>query len=587
MKSLFRSAFSWVNPLFDALTLSARDVSGHDYAKIRRKIMIFSSLVVLAPLLLLLVSDSQRLKEDLAAKAQAPVRFLFEKRRDRLIHLLNKKVEALRLVTSLYTLEELRDEGVMGRVFKSLNEETGTVVDVGLIAADGEQASAYGPQSVAPANFLDMDWFLRARDKGGCVSGVFLGHRRTPHLVTAVRRLDAHGSPWVLRATVDASALDALMVPVEPEAEAFLVDRAGVLQTPSVLFGKALEKPPLALPQPSRDLEFATVAAPDGRLYLAATAPVPDTDFLLVTLSPHLAVLGEVQAFRLTNLLVFLLAGAAALFAVRRISGRIVSNIRESHEARDKAVGERHFKRLSFVRTLATGIGHEINNPLAIINENVGLLKDMVLLSKSIPEEDKRKFETVAAKTTLALDRCRKITHYLIGYQNLFDEKLGFHDVNELVRLASGVIGQEAVEKSVHLRLELDKRLPSIATYSRQLQEVFVNVLSNAVTASRPGQTVTVQTIQRKHGTVIMRVMDEGAGMNEETLRHIFDPFFTTKKTGSTGLGMYITSSILNRLGGDIHIESILGQGTVVDILLPVRSQDLLEEEARPKDEDA
>ena len=155
-------------------------MSGHDYATIRRKIMIFSSLVVLAPLVLLLVSDSQRLKEDLAAKAQAPVRFLFEKRRDRLIHLLNKKVEALRLVSSLYTLEELRDQAVMGRVFKSLNEETGTVVDVGLIAADGEQASAYGPQSVAPANFLDMDWFLRARDKGGCVSGVFLGHRRTP-----------------------------------------------------------------------------------------------------------------------------------------------------------------------------------------------------------------------------------------------------------------------------------------------------------------------------------------------------------------------------------------------------------------------
>ena len=567
-------------------TLSVKDVSGHDYAKIRRKIMIFSSLVVLAPLFIILVVDSQRLKEDLVAQAKAPVRFLFDKRQDRLAHLLNKKTEGLRLFLSLYSLDELREEKTLGRIYRALNEETGAVVDIGLVAGNGTQVAYHGPYSLVRADYSDRDWFHQARDQGVCVSQVFTGLRHTPHLVTAVRRLAEDGAPWVLKATVDASALNALMVPVEPEVEALVVNRQGVLQTDSVLFGPALAPLPFELPLPSHEMAFKTVTGPDGRSFLACTALVADTDFVLVTLTPHLTPLSEVQAFRFTNLIFFLLAGLVVLLAVRRVSGRIVLNIKDAHEARDKAVGERHFKRLSFVRTLATGIGHEINNPLAIINENVGLLKDMVVLSTAIPETDKHKFEAVAGKISLALDRCRNITHYLIGYQNLFDEKLGFHDMNELVRLASGVISKEALDKNVHISLDLDRKLPSIATYSRQLQEVFVNVLSNAVTASTPDQAVVIQTGQRDVDTVFMRVKDLGKGMNDETLRHIFDPFFTTKKTGSTGLGMYITSSILNRLGGDIHIESRLGQGTVVDILLPVRAKSLIEEEMRPKDED-
>jgi two-component system NtrC family sensor kinase len=116
--------------------------------------------------------------------------------------------------------------------------------------------------------------------------------------------------------------------------------------------------------------------------------------------------------------------------------------------------------------------------------------------------------------------------------------------------------------------------LPPIASHRGQLQQVFLNLLNNAIAAVEDGGVITVTSWEKDMLTDAVSIQDNGCGMTEETLKHIFEPFFTTKGGKGTGLGLPITYGIVKKLGGDIEVHSKEGAGTTVMVSLPKKPRE-------------
>ena len=142
-------------------------------------------------------------------------------------------------------------------------------------------------------------------------------------------------------------------------------------------------------------------------------------------------------------------------------------------------------------------------------------------------------------------------------------------DLNYVIREALGFLETEAFHRSVEVKLELEQNLPVIPSDEGQLQQVFLNILNNALDAVDEGGCVVIKRWIHDEDQLAVSFEDNGADMSEETLEHIFDPFFTTKKRSGTGLGLSITYGIVKQLGGTIEVGSEEKVGTTFKVLLP------------------
>ncbi|MBN1842832.1 MAG: ATP-binding protein, partial [Deltaproteobacteria bacterium] len=226
-------------------------------------------------------------------------------------------------------------------------------------------------------------------------------------------------------------------------------------------------------------------------------------------------------------------------------------------------------ERLASLGTLAAGVAHEINNPLAIIHEAVGWMQ--LLLQKKELEDMPRKgdFELALGKIKNGIDRARKITHQLLGFVKKTDSQFSEVDLEELAHEAIVLVKMESGNRQ--LGLTRDKNLGSISLFSDpyQLRQVLINLLSNAIHAT--GENGKIDVLLESAGDrVSLSVVDDGEGIPKENREKIFEPFFSTKAPGEgTGLGLFVTRGIVEKLGGKIDVVSRLGQGTTFRIGLP------------------
>ncbi len=231
-----------------------------------------------------------------------------------------------------------------------------------------------------------------------------------------------------------------------------------------------------------------------------------------------------------------------------------------------------HAAKLASVGELAAGIAHEINNPLAVINEEAGLIKDLMNAEYGQPisqEELEDRLTTIQK----AVFRCRDITRKLLGFVRKTDIKLKEHDIHQLIDyVVDGLLGKELEVSNVKIFKKYDRSLPSITTDANQLQQVLLNIINNGVDAleGKPG-SIEIETYRIKN-RIVIAVSDNGCGISPENLTKIFMPFHTTKQVGKgTGLGLSVSYGIIKSLGGKIEVESTLGEGSVFRIELPAK----------------
>ena len=218
---------------------------------------------------------------------------------------------------------------------------------------------------------------------------------------------------------------------------------------------------------------------------------------------------------------------------------------------------------------MAAGVAHEVNNPLMLIQENAGWIRD--LLQDENPKNMVNYDEIMEStdKIEKHVQRAKGITQRMLGFGRRMNPGRSEIMVNVLVDQATEFLKTEARGRNIAIEKDFSADVPVILSDSAQLEQVFINIIDNAIDAIGKNGSITVRTEPWEDGARIY-FKDTGPGMDEETMQRIFDPFFTTKAVGEgTGLGLAICFTILEKLGGRIEVSSVVGQGTTFCISLP------------------
>jgi PAS domain S-box-containing protein len=234
--------------------------------------------------------------------------------------------------------------------------------------------------------------------------------------------------------------------------------------------------------------------------------------------------------------------------------------------------------RLAAVGELAAGIAHEINNPLAYVRANLSLLRQHweslgIELEKSKSSGSWSELIAEGAEmideSLEGVDRATAIVRDVKGLAHAGRGERSMADLNELL---DGVLRMAAPQLRVTAAVEKDYGLlPLVACAPQELQQVFLNLVLNASQAIADRGKIRVRT-EAQGGSVMVRIEDDGRGMDVDLLDRIFDPFFTTKPVGEgTGLGLGIAHEIVRKHGGEMTIDSKPGRGSVFSVRLPVR----------------
>ncbi len=226
-------------------------------------------------------------------------------------------------------------------------------------------------------------------------------------------------------------------------------------------------------------------------------------------------------------------------------------------------------ERLASLGTLSTGIAHEIDNPLAIIRECTEFMRLLLGKTEDAVFPRKKDFENAVGKIETAIERARRITHQLLGFVRQPETVFSETDLKALISETIEFVKKEAQNKKVEIVQDLDKAGGKIWSDAYAIRQVLINLITNALAAVTSGDIITV-SVRETDLLAEIRVEDTGSGIPKENLEKIFEPFFTTKPPGKgTGLGLYVTAGIMERLGGKIDVTSRVGQGTVFTISLP------------------
>jgi signal transduction histidine kinase len=231
-----------------------------------------------------------------------------------------------------------------------------------------------------------------------------------------------------------------------------------------------------------------------------------------------------------------------------------------------------HSEKMFAIGRLTASVAHEINNPLSIILSNVQyfLSEWGAIDSKSQPSIDLLEALQVIEGET---HRCREIVAHLLefshkGVSSYEKEEV---DLNEVLRKAIRMFERPLQSMNIELIIELSERLPRIRGNANRLQQVFVNLLSNARDAMPKGGKLYIYSFREGFEWVHIGVRDSGAGIAQRHLSKVFEPFFTTKKVGhGTGLGLSVAHSIVEDHGGNLRVESQEGRGATFTIALPI-----------------
>jgi signal transduction histidine kinase len=262
-------------------------------------------------------------------------------------------------------------------------------------------------------------------------------------------------------------------------------------------------------------------------------------------------------------------------------------------------------EKLASLGQMTAGIAHEINNPVNFVRSNVQPLKRDVdelieiisQINPSLPMDDlQSKWNALQQKyKELDVDYLQKEIYQLLQgidegskrtadivrslrvFSRMDRDALVLADVNECIT-STLMVMKNITSKEVTLSTHLDTSLPQIHCFPGKLNQVLMNLISNAVHATKmEGRSIEERTVEvntsKENEFIKIVVKDNGTGMKEEVRKKIFDPFFTTKQVGEgTGLGLSIVLGIVQEHGGDIQIDSEWNQGTSFTILLPINA---------------
>ncbi|MCK5185749.1 MAG: HAMP domain-containing protein [Deltaproteobacteria bacterium] len=223
------------------------------------------------------------------------------------------------------------------------------------------------------------------------------------------------------------------------------------------------------------------------------------------------------------------------------------------------------------VGQLASGVAHEINNPLGSILTYIKLaIKKLDNYSSDSNILEISQLKKYMATVEGEVNRCKGITRSLLDFSRVREPEMNVVDINDILNNALELVEHQLSEQRINLVKKVGSSTSKIVADSHQIQQVFINIILNAIHAMSEGGILEITTRKRSKSAEIV-FKDSGCGIVDEDLPRIFTPFFTTKKVGEgTGLGLSVAYGIIENHGGEIIVKSKTGEGTTVIIMLPV-----------------
>lgn len=222
-------------------------------------------------------------------------------------------------------------------------------------------------------------------------------------------------------------------------------------------------------------------------------------------------------------------------------------------------------EKLAVIGQLAGGVGHELRNPLGAIKNAVYYIKGKVTKSELVQKEPRvREFLDIMDDE---INSSEKIINDLLGFSRVGKPSVSPTRVNMVIEDA---LSRTPIPENIKLTKKLDTELPEVEIDPDQIQQVLVNMITNAVQAMPDGGKLTIGA-REKDKFLEMEIADTGGGIAEEAMDKIFDPLFTTKAKG-IGLGLAVCKSIIDRHEGHIEVKSKVGKGTIFNVKLPLKA---------------
>jgi two-component system NtrC family sensor kinase len=484
---------------------------------------------------------------------------------------LTERLHLLQFTADSHTFGEMSDIKQLQRILSDLNRSSNqSFIDLGVIDANGDHVAYIGPYDLLDRDYSQEDWFKEVMISGRYISDVFLGFRQVPHCIIAVRAED-DSEQWVLRATINSDQFDELVrIEVLGEgSDAYILNRQAQYQT-TPMTGKVLDYapvPPIGYHAGVHEQRVET----NGSVKILVTTWINENRWMLVV-EQDLAAIQEpvdraIADGAILVAIAMLLLVATTFIATWHLTSRI-----------DKANAQREEMSQAFMRSaklasigeLATGLAHEINNPLAIISAEQTNISDLLRDPETSQEEHEQALGS-ADRIKSQVQRCANITRKMLQFGR--SEQSQLEPIDIIPRLTEIVefLKRRASVRNVEIILKPDETLPQGLVDPIELEQVLVNLINNSIDALPDGGEIAIRAYTEKDD-IHLEVIDNGIGMQAGESERIFEPFYTTKPVGKgTGLGLSVCYGIVQSWGGKIWAESKQGKGTTMHVRLPLQ----------------
>jgi two-component system NtrC family sensor kinase len=248
---------------------------------------------------------------------------------------------------------------------------------------------------------------------------------------------------------------------------------------------------------------------------------------------------------------------------------RVEGKTRELKQAHQRML---HVEKMATIGKMAAVVAHEINNPLSGILTYSKLVKRWIENNGSgLPRKDEMagSLDIVASESK----RCGELVKNLLSFSRVSPMNLTWCDIHQVLDRCLRLVQHKMDMAGIQVTFNLAPDLPLVHCDPAQIEQVVLATVINAIDAMPQGGNLWLSTTASGENDVELVIRDDGVGVPPQHLSHIFEPFYTTKEAGGSGLGLAISQNIVERHGGSIELKSVMGQGTLIRVVLPINSQ--------------
>lgn len=492
----------------------------------------------------------------------------------------DERKNELELVANDYTYEDLINPNKLANILINIKKSQEAFIDLGVINSSGIQVNYAGPYTLIDKDYSNQESFKKAVEYGFYISDLILGFRDIPHVVFLMRCAKTDASFFVLRATLDIQPIDEMLdeVDIRGSGDVFLVNNKGVLQTSSRYHGEIFDevsqtffdKVSQSLSEYSVEIQVFDCKKQDGETIVVGYGNIPDTPFILMTVQQKAELMDRLHKTRVRVFWFLAVSSTLIILVILGMGTYLINKIYIADNARVRSLHKAEYSnRLASIGRLAAGVAHEINNPLAIINEKAGLIKDMFTY-KDMYSKDKKLIDLVDSIIS-SVERCGTITKRLLGFARHMEPSIQTINLRKVIEEVLSFLEKEAEYRSFTIDLDIPDDIPEIESDRGKVQQIFLNLINNSFAAMQDGGRLSIVVRSKDKDYVSATVTDNGCGISDTDMKHIFEPFFSTKlKKGGTGLGLSITCDLVQEIGAKINLQSVVGCGTSFRIDFPI-----------------